>query len=313
MRRDGFALIGVLWLVVLISVVGLDFSLRARGMSRQVINGADHAIARAAAEGGLLHAEDRLVARLRETEGRSLGEERALDPWANPAVLLEDSLRIGDAACRVLLEDAGTRVHLNVAAEDEIRRLLAAVRVDDGDADRVAQAIMDWRDLDDLRRTRGAERDEYVQADAPVLPANGPFGSVDELRLVTGVTEEIYDRVAGYLTTSGSGRVNVSAAPAEVLSALPGMSDGLLAAILRARGTGVVVPDLLTLANDLDDEDREMLQASIATLMPRVTNTTQEVRIASSCARMGSSLRVEAIAIAIRAQNAAFLVDRALR
>jgi type II secretory pathway component PulK len=211
------------------------------------------------------------------------------------------------------LEDAGTKVQLNLVGEDEIRRLMAAVGVDDGDADRVAQAIMDWKDLDDFRRARGAEREEYVQADAPILPPNGPFGSIDELLHVRGMTPEIYARMRPFLALTGSGRVNVSAAPAEVLTALPGMSDDLLALILRARAGGGIVPDLLTLTADLDEDAREAFQASLPVLMSRVTTTAQEVTISTVCSLPSSAARVEATAIAVRARDAVFVVERSVR
>jgi general secretion pathway protein K len=282
-------------------------------MTRQVINRADYSIARAAAEAGLLHAEDRLVSRLREVDRMSFGAESVLDPWFDPARLVSDAPPVGDATCSIQLEDAGSRLDLNAAGEQELRRLMAAARVDGGDADRLAQAIMDWKDLDDLRRARGAEREEYVQADAPVLPANGPFGSVEELRQVMGMTEEAYRRMAPFLTVGGSGRINVSAAPSEVISALPGMSDDLLGLILRARARGGTVPDLLTLTSDLDEGARAAFQDNLPALLSRVTTSTQEVRVESTWSRPASSVRVLATATMVRAQGAVFVVDRSVR
>ena len=44
--------------------------------------------------------------------------------------------------------------------------------------DRIAQAIADWRDGDDLHRARGAEVAWYEEEGRFVLPRNGPFADV---------------------------------------------------------------------------------------------------------------------------------------
>jgi general secretion pathway protein K len=312
--RSGFALLGVLWLVVLVTIVGLDFSLRARAITQRVASAADQSMARAAAEGCLVHAEAQLRLRLERAIGASTGSLEALDPWRQPGAIANDTVDIGDARCHVTFEDAGERLHLNRAGEDELRELMVRLRLDTGDADRLAQAILDWRDPDDLRRGRGAEREEYMQAESPVLPRNAAFTSVDEVRLVLGMTERVYARVRPALNTLGSGRVNLSAAPPEGIAALPGMSESLLVLILRARAEQGVVPDLLTLSNELDEPAREQLRGNLVGLVSRLTNTTQEIIVRSRGWTPGGALSVTATALAVRgAGTSVFLTERRLR
>lgn len=311
--RGGFALIGVLWLVVLIAVIGLEFSLQARGITRRVANAADHSIAMAAAEGGLAYAQEALSQRLQSIERVPLGDGRLTDPWLEPGRFLTDTLEVGEAFVLVTLRDVGSMLNLNRIGEGELRALLAALRIDDGDADRIAQAVLDWRDVDDLRRARGAEREEYIEADAPVLPANGPFGSVDELRRVIGVTAEVYGRISPFLTVVGSGRVNPNSAPVEVLSALPGMSDELLAEILRRRRSGEPVTDVLSMTTGLTEGARESVRRALPTLMSRLTTGTEEVVVASEAWREGASTRAVARAVAVRVREAVFMTERSLR
>lgn len=309
-NRDGFALLAVLWITVVMSLIGLDFSLRARSMTRRVINAADHSAAVAAARGCSAHAEARLRARVFEARRAGPPGRPGADPWATVGALVADTIRIGQSLCTARLEDVGRRLHLNEIDEGEFRRLLIAVRVDAGDADRVAQLVMDWRDVDDLRRGRGAERSEYIESDEPRLPGNAPFGSVDELLLVRGMTHRIFDRVSPHLTVIGSGRVNISTAPAEVLSALPGMSNDLLAEILRARAGGVMVPDLMSLTNELGPEARDALGADLPQLLARVSNSVEEVAVHGEGWSDGSDLRVRSTSLAIRgAGDAVFVVD----
>jgi len=47
----------------------------------------------------------------------------------------------------------------------------------------------------------------YLKKGLLALPANGPFRQVAELRMVSGMTQEIYEAVAPYLTTYGDGTV----------------------------------------------------------------------------------------------------------
>lgn len=55
----------------------------------------------------------------------------------------------------------------------------------------VAEAILDWIDLDDEPRELGAESDYYVSLSPPYLAKNGALVSVEELLLVRGVTPEL--------------------------------------------------------------------------------------------------------------------------
>jgi type II secretory pathway component PulK len=51
-----------------------------------------------------------------------------------------------------------------------------------------AAAIIDWRDSDEDISSGGAENETYARLRPPYLCKNGPFDSVDELRLVAGAT-----------------------------------------------------------------------------------------------------------------------------
>lgn len=308
--RGGFALIGALWLLVILSVVGLEFALQARGMTARAINASDHAPARAAAEGCVAYARDVLEERLLRTQGLALGGEALLDPWQAPSRLLDDTVKVGTALCVAQLSDAGTRLHLNRASEEDLRRLLTALRVDAGDADQVAQAILDWRDLDGFRRARGGEAAEYVKDGSPVLPADGPFGSVDDVASVRGVTPRIYQRMAPFLTLAGSGRINLAAAPPEVIASLPGMSDDLLALILRARRSGAPVGDLLSLSADLEPAAAERLRRDLPALMARIVGETQEVQVTVEAWLPGSAARARLRAVVVRSGGSALLVER---
>ena len=98
--------------------------------------------------------------------------------------------------------------------------------------------IVDWRDKDDVRLPHGAEIDDYRAAGMAYGPRNSPFETLGELRLVLGVKADVF-RVAGRFLTvmTGSKQVDVVTAPAEVLLALPGVTDEQAAAVMAARET----------------------------------------------------------------------------
>src|SRR5207244_7157791 len=89
-----------------------------------------------------------------------------------------------------------------------------------------------------IPRPNGAERDQYIKDERLALPTNQPFRDVSELLNVEGVTPEIYGQIVPYLTTRGSGIININSADTVVLMALPGMTDRVLVQILALRSRG---------------------------------------------------------------------------
>ena len=302
MRRErGFALIAALWLLVALSALALEVSLVARERRLAAANTIEGTQARAAAAAGLEHARARLAAML---------ERGALDPWRRVDSVFAGDLALGEARYRVTLRDAAVALNLNRATETELRRLLVALRVDAGQADGVAQSIMDWRDPDDLRRARGAEREDYLRDGAPLLPRNGPLQSLDELRYIKGMTPEILAQARPCLTLLGTGQVNLNAAPRPVLLALPGIGEEAAGVLLRHQGSRHPLHSLADLSLELSAGARAALEAETSALLARVTFETREVEAVSDGWADGSPVRVHAHGLLVRARDVAFLVWR---
>lgn len=308
----GFALVAALWLLVALSAVGLEFGLRARERRLAAANVLERARARAAAEAGIAHARARLdeLARRAEELRGSMSASRTLDPWEQPGTLLPDSVSLDDVGYRVTLRDAGASLDLNRVGEEELRRFFSTLRVDFGEADRLAQAIADWRDADDLHRARGAEREHYLEEGLPVLPRNGPFQELSELRYVRGMTAEIYEEAKPHLTLLGTGRVNVNSADRPVLLALPGMTDEAVAVLFRFRRQGRHVSSLADLANELSPPARKALEAAMTSLLSRVEFETREVEAVSEGWVEGSPVRARVEGLFVRSRGVTFLVWR---
>ncbi|OGG51573.1 MAG: hypothetical protein A3F84_06420 [Candidatus Handelsmanbacteria bacterium RIFCSPLOWO2_12_FULL_64_10] len=133
----------------------------------------------------------------------------------------------GDEIPRYGLVDEERKIHLNEAPREALLRLPG---VDEG----VVAALMDWRDQDDVPEPGGAEAGYYQSLPQPYACKNGPLETVEELRLVRGVTPEILEAVRPYVTVYGDGKVNLNTAPGPVLLTL-GLEEALVSKVLRFR------------------------------------------------------------------------------
>jgi general secretion pathway protein K len=311
-RRSGFALMAALWLVVIIGVTGYELSVRSRVRRLAVANSLEKVAADAAADAALETVRATLENRLAhplDSRTRSLADA-TFDPWSDLALMRTDTLRLGDERATARFYDAGTRLQLNRVTEADIRRLLIAIPLDAGSADRLAQRIMDWRDADTFRRSRGMERDDYLRVGARTLPADADFGRVEELRDVDGVTAEVYERIAPYFTVSGSGQVNLNSASRAVLSSLPGLGDEAVSFILRAQQNRVSLRSLEEITQRLSGGARSAIVDAGADLTQRVTFETREVVVEAQGWLDGSPLRSRGEAVYVRGGDALFTTWR---
>ena len=304
-NRRGFALMAALWLVVLIGITGYELSVRSRVRRLAIANTLEEGPARAAADAAVETIESDLAFRLAHVPTNPLG-----DPWSIDSSRYRDTLHLGDERARVNVEDAGAKLQLNRASEDDIRRLLVALRVDAREADHLAQCIMDWRDADDLRRASGAERDEYVKARARVLPANADFAAVGDLKNVAGVTPDLYARVAGYVTVYGSGQVNVNAAPRVVLQSLPGLTEETIDVLLAARSSSRPLRSLDELSQRVTSGSRAALADAGAELASRAVFDTREILVDADGWLAGSPMHAHVVALAQRNGDAVTIAWR---
>jgi len=207
-KARGIALIIVLWILVLLSItVGL-YSVLARTETLQSRFLFDVTQARYAAEAGL----HRAVFEMRnpDLQTRWVPDGRSY--------LME----FAGAVVEMRITDESGRIDINGAPADLLAEFLISRRVEEEQAWQLADAIEDWRDPDDLPRLYGAEIDEYDAAGYPYGPANAPFGSVDELQQVIGMSFELFQRLEDLVTVNGrGGQVNPAFAPAEVIAGLP--------------------------------------------------------------------------------------------
>jgi len=117
-----------------------------------------------------------------------------------------------------------SRINLNQAPAKVLAALLEALGVEEEAATAIADAIVDWRDEDDLTLLNGAEDKDYEDADRALGAKDAPFVAVEELQQVLGVSRELYQRLAPEVTVdTENDQVEQTFASAPVIAALLGI------------------------------------------------------------------------------------------
>ncbi|HVH10982.1 MAG TPA: type II secretion system protein GspK [Gemmatimonadales bacterium] len=207
MSARGFALLAVLWTLTAVTA----------------LTGAALAVARL----GSTTTRNRVLLARSEWAREACGEILEARYAQDAAVRRVDSVDLGRGTwCTATLEDPSAKLNLNVADRPALVTVLQTVVRRRPAVDSLVDALLDWRDPDTLPRPFGDES-----------PANrnGPLADVWELRLVRGYTEPLVAHLARFLTTRGSGAINVNAAPPEVLGTLPGLTDEAVRVLLMHR------------------------------------------------------------------------------
>ena len=104
-------------------------------------------------------------------------------------------VHIGGAVVTVLIEDAAHLINPNNAPVPLLAALLRQVGADPDSAQAIAAAIAAYRDQSGTDPTP-----DYIAAGLPYGPARHDFRAVSELRLVVGMTPELYERLAPHLS-----------------------------------------------------------------------------------------------------------------
>ncbi len=267
--RRGSILIGVLWCLVILSVVVVGVLHTARIDLVLARHEGDVVQAHYLALAGIEKAKALLAQDARDRKRSARAHSSELQD--SPANFRDVAL--GRGRFSVLrhagpgsaggwahgVSDEEGRLNVNVAATNELLRLPGMT----ADA---AAGIVDWRDADHAVTPGGAEADHYSSLSPPYVPRDGPFQSLRELLMVRGVTpamlfgsERGVDRHSGgsgnpdlrtagwedVLTTvsavrnvnaAGQDRVNIQTADEKTLGGVAGISPEIAKAIVARRG-----------------------------------------------------------------------------
>jgi general secretion pathway protein K len=221
--QRGIALLLVLWVLTILTAIVFSFALLTRTETHSTISFIERMQQRYYAEAGMERAIAEIIYRRKNLRNEDAGI------WKTDRTPYSD--RVGDGRYSVRIIDESGKIDVNAASEILLKNLFLELGVKDGDADIIVDSIMDWKDKDELHRLHGAESDYYQSLPNPYNAKNADFDALDELLLVKGMTPEIL-----YGTTDKKGaidlltvytknnRINLNAAPKEVLKAIPGMT-----------------------------------------------------------------------------------------
>ncbi len=100
----------------------------------------------------------------------------------------------------------------------------------------VVNNIIDWVDDDRQSLNGGDEKQLYSSLGAEELPPNRAYRTVEELRMVAGMTDQVYDMLKDRVTVYGMRAINPNYASSDVLKSLdPSMKDEVVAKIVKRR------------------------------------------------------------------------------
>jgi len=220
--NKGFALIVVLWVITLLTIMASSFALTIQRESAIISGIKEKAIAQALAEAGINYATLMLL---------SADPERN---WKSNNSLYE--LNYAGKKIRILIADESGKISINYADKQQLQQLLGFIPVEEATADSLSDAIIDWRDKDDLMADNGAEKQQYIDAGFKYVPRNDLFNSVEELQMVMGMTPEIYQQLENMISVyTKKPEINPATASRAVLLMHPDATEALVDEYLQQR------------------------------------------------------------------------------
>lgn len=283
-RRRGFALLAVLWIIAGATIAGMALARETRSRVRAAVNRSEALRHEWVAEGCLARA----IAALRHMQQGRVGLRGHVEPVPADSLplLLASDPRIRDCGGTITLEPVGTAIGIGAAPSDVLRRALEAQPIARPERDSLLDAVLDWRDADDLPRPSGCERDCYRRL-GRVPPRDAPIVDLRELTLVLG-----FDRwdsalpartPLAQLFTSEPGRIAIGWAPAHVLAALPGLGRrGADELVARRRQGATFSGELADVARLLSSTARDSFTLHFEALSRLATATPDGWRLSAS-------------------------------
>ncbi|HJU16483.1 MAG TPA: type II secretion system protein GspK, partial [Stellaceae bacterium] len=187
-KEAGFALLIVLWTLVLIAFLVAHLTASARSETHIAENLVANAAAEAAADGAIAEAIFKFT-----------------DPQPELRWPLDGAWHevvIGNSRVAVRLEDEAARVNPNRASPELMEALLVAAGSDEASARRLASAIGAWVGAGS-NVSQAALLAEYQAAGRDYGPPGTPIESLTELRHVLGMTPAIFAAIRPHLTLFG--------------------------------------------------------------------------------------------------------------
>ncbi|MBN2594737.1 MAG: general secretion pathway protein GspK [Sedimentisphaerales bacterium] len=176
-KNEGLVIIAVLWMVVVLMVMSAILGRKSRLDMKVCMARMEAVRCKWACRAGIEKAM--AVMNEDETENDSL-----LDLWSDNPEDFNDVM-LDQCVFTVRVTDESSKLNINTATKEQLLGLPDMV-------EEIADAIIDWRDSDDVPSGAGVESGYYESLTYGYMARNGPFRTLRELLLVKDVTEELF-------------------------------------------------------------------------------------------------------------------------
>lgn len=209
------ALIAVLWITAALSLLAMSLSQMARTDVRVVTVFKQSIQAQSRADGALTVAADWLQSQLSSISG-----------------IREITVNVGGQPIVVQIAPSTGFINVNMASAKLLQDMFVyGAGLPEGRAAVLAKNVIAWRSPPGPQDTSGAEGED--------APRHAPFVTPQDLRQVSGITPDIYARIAPLIVANPQAAmnslVNANAAPAGVLNVLAQGNRATVHQIISAR------------------------------------------------------------------------------
>lgn len=239
--QRGIALLIVLWILTILMVIAFSFAVMTRGENYGLLAFKEGMEKKFLAQAGINRGVMEIIY-------RSVNQNQSVTFSGKELWRLDGTpykVHMGNEGYLVRVTDETGKISLNGMTDSSgivLKNLLINQEVSPENADIIVDSILDWKDGDDLHRLHGAESDYYMSLPNPYKAGNADFETLEELILVRGMTMDILygnERKKGIINflsvSSATNKININAAPKEILAALPGMNAEMSQRLMEFR------------------------------------------------------------------------------
>ena len=176
-NNKGLVIITVLWTVVILIVMVAILGRKSRLDMKVCAARMEGVRCKWACRAGI----EKAMAVLKEDETEN---DSPIDLWSNNEEDFNDIL-VNQCWFSVRVIDEASKLNINTVTREQLLGLPYMV-------EEIADAIIDWRDEDDVPGTMGIEGGYYENLPYLYLARNAPFRTIRELLLVKDVTEDLF-------------------------------------------------------------------------------------------------------------------------
>lgn len=253
-QTRGIALVMVLWVMVILFVIVLEFSFGMRTEVNITQNYKEEVLLYSMAQGGVQRAVAELIykhdPKIQLMRRNLILEEipSGKKEWVTDGRSYLFPYEQGTCEIRIISE-AG-KININLVSESILRKIITLLGLDGEMRDVVVDSILDWRDPDDFYRVNGAENSYYQSLKEPYDCKNGNLDSIEELLLIKGISQDLfYGRKSSEEEKKGiqvglkdifsiyapGAQIDINSASSTILGLVLGIPEDIIQRVIKAR------------------------------------------------------------------------------